>query len=190
MNMNCNEIETEIKKRLSPRRYQHSLNVKKIAVELAKIYGLNLEKVEKAALLHDVAKDIELLKSMEIALHYEVIISAEEEKSPALIHSKLGAAITEKEFSIKDQEILSAIEHHTAGKPGMTQIALVVYVADYLDPDKNLEDGKLILEIAKRNIYKAALLVCVEKLKYSLQSLKHIHVRGLEFYNWLLEIKT
>lgn len=188
--MHLKQIELEIEKRLSPKRFNHSLNVCEKALELGKLYGLNEERVQKAALLHDIAKDIDLLRALDLALQLDVTITKEEEENPALIHSKLGAAITKKELGVNELDILHAIEFHTTGKPGMGMLETVIYVADYLDPEKELENHQLINRTAQQNINKAALLVCIEKLKFSMETFKHIHQRGLDFYNFLVEKKA
>ncbi len=184
--MKALQIEKEIKTILSPKRYKHSLNVRDISVPIAKKYNLDIKLIEKAALLHDIAKDYDLLESMKLADKYGLDISKEEKNNPALIHSKLGVKIAQNELGISNTEILTSIENHTTGKPNMSIFQLVIYVSDYLDPDRKLINQEIVANTVKKNIFEAALLVCISKLEYVLESIKHINVKSINFYNWLL----
>ena len=56
--MNQKQAKELVRSRLSDKRYEHTLNVKKMAVKLAKRYGVDEDKAALAALLHDSAKEI------------------------------------------------------------------------------------------------------------------------------------
>ncbi len=187
--MDIKAIENELPNWLSPKRIKHSYNTRDIAVKLGRHYQLNVEKIEKAALLHDIAKDLDLLESLKLAQKLKLTILKPEEKNPALIHAKLGTTIAAKLLKIKDKVILDSIRNHTTGTPDMDKIELVIYIADYLDPDKKQRNYDLISEIANQNIYEAALIVCTSKLEHVIESLKYINFKSIEFYHWLLDLK-
>ena len=56
--MNLKQAKELVRSRLSDKRYEHTINVKKMAVKLAKHYGADEEQAALAALLHDAAKEI------------------------------------------------------------------------------------------------------------------------------------
>ncbi|HCL57554.1 MAG TPA: hypothetical protein DHW82_11175 [Spirochaetia bacterium] len=184
--MDQNEILKELNSRLTPKRYKHSLHVAEKAVDLALSHNLDIEITEQAALLHDIAKDLSLDESKKKAEEYKIVLSEEELFNTGLIHSKIGKEILEKELKITHPEILNTVLHHTTGYPGMSDIELAVYVADYLDPNKKLKNYELIAKISRKNLYQASILVSVAKLDYVIHSLKTVNINSILFYNWLL----
>ena len=56
--ISVDEAKRLAKKNLSPKRYEHTCNVRKLAVKLAKAHGADEKKAALAALLHDIAKEL------------------------------------------------------------------------------------------------------------------------------------
>ena len=107
--------------RLSDKRYEHTLNVKKMAVKLAKIYGEDEARPRWQPLLHDSAKEISKDEMREILRAYPQYAEGGEER-PARCGTALCAAILARtQWGVTDEAVLSAIACHTAGKPGMTR---------------------------------------------------------------------
>ena len=186
--MQFEEMKKLIKKMLTPKRYRHSLNVVDMALKIAEYHDFPTKKIKTAAVLHDIAKDIDLVNSLKKADKLGLIIHEDEKMNSSLIHSKLGRAIAEKELGIKDDFILEAIGYHTTGKAKMCDLALIIYIADYIDPDKtHMKNTKLIKHTVKENLYEAALLVCISKMEYVIESMKVIHLDSIHFYNWLVK---
>lgn len=116
----CTEREREyyeqLKSFLKPKRLRHSLGVMHMAMLLADGYrNVPLEKARLAGLLHDCGR-------------------SEGNLLNALGHAPAGAQKARSVFGIKDEEVLSAIRWHTTGRPGMTELEKVIYVADYIEP--------------------------------------------------------
>jgi len=184
------EIRKKIKNYLSTKRLLHTFNVEKIATEIARKYEVDETKIAVASLLHDIAKDIRLDESLRIIKDNKLEIPDIYIKNPDLIHSFLGAFIASSEFGIDDTEILDSIRYHTLGKENMGIIPLIVYIADFIDPNKEVEKSikNLILKEALSGyIYRAALLVCVEKIKYVVSEMKYMDTDTVFFYNFLCE---
>lgn len=72
-------------------------------------------------------------------------VTAEEERDPSLLHAKLGAWMAENKYGVDDPEILSAITCHTTGKPGMSLLDKILYVADYIEPRRS-KGGQIFLK--------------------------------------------
>lgn len=186
MILNLRDFEREVKSRLKPKRFSHSLNVRKIALELAKIHRLDLYKVELAALGHDIAKN---LKMQEVDLKMQEFLfkpTQDQIDNPSLLHGPLGALTLKNEFHVEDEDIFEAIYYHTSGKVEMGKIALAIYISDYLDFDKELEAQKEIYKMAKTDLYKAALAVCSCKLRHVISTFRPLTLESVNFYHWLI----
>ncbi len=126
-----------LKKELTKSRYEHVLGVEYISAALAMRYGVDVFQAETAGLMHDCAKCIsgsDMLKQCE---KYHLPISETERKSTYLLHGKLGAYYCKHRYDINDPEILSAITFHTTGKPAMSMLEKIIYVADYIEPRRD-----------------------------------------------------
>ena len=132
-------IRKSLKKILSKSRYEHTLGVEFTSAALAMCYGADIKKAGLAGLLHDCAKQERLSPDdmISICRKYHIEISEIEEKQPALLHSKLGAYFCNSIYHISDQEIREAIYYHTTGKPNMSMLEKIVYVADYIEPQRD-----------------------------------------------------
>ena len=126
------EIRKHLKKKLDAYRYEHTLGVEFTCQALAMRYGYDLDKADLAGLLHDSAKRFEDPVMLQKCLDRNIPVTAEEERDPSLLHAKLGAWMAEHKYEVDDPEILSAITCHTTGKPGMSLLDKILYVADYI----------------------------------------------------------
>lgn len=90
-----------------------------------------------------------------------------ERLNPSLLHAKVGSIIAEKKFGVKDAEILNAIKYHTTGKPDMTMLEKIIYIADYIEPNrKELEGISEVRKMAFIDIDKALLMILKSSLEY------------------------
>ena len=131
------EIRKHLKKKLDAYRYEHTLGVEFTCQALAMRYGYDLDKADLAGLLHDSAKRFENPVMLQKCLDRGIPVTAEEERDPSLLHAKLGAWMAENKYGVDDPEILSAITCHTTGKPGMSLLDKILYVADYIEPRRS-----------------------------------------------------
>ncbi len=124
----------QLKSKLAPMRYEHSISVSFTCMSLAMRYGYDLEKAELAGLLHDCAKYFTEQELIAKCRKHGIELTEGELKAPAVIHAKYGAYIAQTKYGIQDQEILSAIRCHTTGKPNMGMLDKILYIADYIEP--------------------------------------------------------
>ena len=190
--VNESEIKKWLEENLSAERYIHSLGTAECAKELALKYTLNPTKAYIAGLLHDCAKCFPKEKLKEIIdknLHVEEC----EMLNYKTLHAPVSAFIAEKDFGIKDEEILSAIRWHTLGKINMNTFEKIIFLADKIEP--NTRDEKYrneILEILnEEDGLNLALLRCYKETIKSLakRELK-ICFTTIEIYNHLLDLKN
>ncbi len=131
---NLVRLEKKLRKELDEERYQHTLGVMYTSAALAMRYGADLTKAQVAGLLHDCAKCIPNDKKLKLCEKYQLPISSVEERAPFLLHAKLGACLARVLYEVNDEEILGAIEWHTTGKPAMSLLEKIVFLADYIEP--------------------------------------------------------
>ena len=124
------DFTPRLKTMMSPKRFQHTLGVRKEAVRLAAIHSLPVQRCALAALLHDCAKGMSLKDMNRVARENHLTDSETVLSSGALLHAPVGAYLAKTEFHIRDEEVLNAIRSHTVGRPGMTKLEMCIFVAD------------------------------------------------------------
>lgn len=132
-----NEMKEKLQEKLNERRYEHTLGVEYTCCALAMRYGADMEKARVAGLLHDCAKHLSGIKLIKKCHKYNLPVSKEEQEFPELLHAKVGAYLAEYKYGVEDEEILSAITWHTTGHPDMTLLEKIVYIADYIEPNRD-----------------------------------------------------
>ena len=128
------KMQKKLAKYLDENRYEHTLGVMFTCASLAMVHGYDLKNAQVAGLLHDSAKCIPNKKKLKICAEHHIPVSDFEKEHPFLLHAKLGAYIAKAKYNVTDKEILSAITYHTTGKPDMTMLEKIVYIADYIEP--------------------------------------------------------
>ena len=134
MDQEIEKISKKLMKELDEDRYRHTQGVMYTSAALAMRYGADLKKALLAGLLHDCAKCIPGHTKIKMCEKYNLEISEIERKNPSLLHAKLGAYLAKDKYDIEDEEILMAIRSHTTGRPGMSLLEKIVYIADYIEP--------------------------------------------------------
>lgn len=131
------KFRKEMEKTLEPKRYEHTLSVAYTAANLAAVHGVDIEKALVAGMLHDCAKCLSYKKQMSLCAKNHIVLSETEaqEDSP-LLHAKAGGALAKQEYGIIDEDILNAIYYHTTGRPQMSPLEQVIYIADYIEPGR------------------------------------------------------
>lgn len=183
-----NDIQTSLKKELDKERYIHTLGVAYTAASMAMCHKEDGEKAFLAGLLHDSAKCISDSDKLQICKDNNIEISPFEVENPFLLHSKLGAFLAETKYNILDKEILSAITYHTTGKPNMTLFEKIIYIADYIEPNrKALPNMDEIRYESFHNIDKALVLILENTIGYLRHQNRLIDDITLETYNYYSE---
>ena len=185
------QIKKDLERKLSPARFQHTLGVIETAERLANQYGEDTDKACMAALLHDCAKCIPNSKKLKLCQEHNIPVSDIEKKSPYLLHSRLGAYIAKEKYGIEDEEILDAIACHTTGKPDMTMLDIIIYMADYIEPNRDKAPNlKEIRKLCFENIEEALYEVLKSTLDYLEDRPEAIDPMTKEsylFYKWKLK---
>lgn len=160
-------VRKKIEKNLSTSRYIHTLGVAYTAASLAMRFGEDYVKAEIAGLLHDCAKEYSAKELLKMAEEYDIPVSDAERAAPQVLHAVLGPYVARKKYGVKDPEILSAIRWHTTGKAEMTKLELIVFIADYIEPNRDkAEDLPEVRPAAFQSLEKAALKITEDTLDY------------------------
>ena len=185
------KIQHTLKKELDENRYHHTLGVMYTSASMAMRYDVDVQKALYAGLLHDCAKCIPSDKKIRLCEKYGLPVSSVEKENPSLLHARLGAYLAHEKYGVKDEEIIYAIESHTTGRPGRSMLEKIVYIADYIEPNREKFDG---LEEARRLAY----LDLDMAMKYILEStiafvkergrlLHPLSLEALEYYKHCVE---
>ncbi|MGN0465376.1 MAG: bis(5'-nucleosyl)-tetraphosphatase (symmetrical) YqeK [Lachnospiraceae bacterium] len=161
------EMKVVLKSKMTEKRYEHTLGVEYTSACLAMRYGIDMEKAMTAGLLHDCAKHLLPEKKIQKCKKYNLPIQEFEQKNPELLHAKLGAYFAEHKYGVKDAEILSAITWHTTGRPAMTMLDKIVYIADYIEPNRNQAPNlSVVRDLAFKDIDLCLLTILQDSLDY------------------------
>lgn len=156
-----------MKKVQDAKRFEHTLGVEFTSAALAMRYGASVKNAQTAGLLHDCAKCLTNKKSVSICQKHNIPMSELEKANPFLLHGKIGAYLAEKKYGIEDQDILNAIHNHTTGRPNMSLLEKIVFIADYMEPGRkhapNLDE---IRRLAFTDLDQALLKILEDTLAY------------------------
>lgn len=184
------EILKWLKDNLNEERYFHTLGTAQCAKELAAKYDLDCEKAYLAGLLHDCAKCFSNEKLLDI-IHQNLDVEECEMLNYKTLHAPVSAYIAEKEFNVKDKEILSAIRWHTLGKLDMSDFDKIIFLADKIEPNtRDKEYCEQIRSILKENngLNKALLKCYKETIKSLVKRDLKICLLTIEIYNKLEDL--
>lgn len=181
--MELDEIRKDLKRVLSEKRYLHSIGVEEVACDMALLYGFDMEKARIAGILHDCAKYLTNQQLLEECDKFQIPVKDIERKCPFLLHAKVGAIYARIKYGIEDDQIISAINYHTTGRPAMSLLEKIIFTADYIEPyRKRLPRIEEIRKMAYTDIDMAVEMVTENVLKYLKESGGDIDTLTLETY--------
>ena len=160
--MDLKQAKELVRSRLSDKRYEHTINVKKMAVKLAKHYGTDPEQAALAALLHDAAKELPKDEMRAIMQAYPEYAQGGEARPTPVWHGICAAILARTEWGVTDEAVLSAIACHTAGKPGMTQLDKILYLADMTSAERDWPGVEKLRKLELKDL-NAAMLAALKQ---------------------------
>lgn len=161
------ELIKTLEQELSYKRFIHTLSVAGTASSLAMCYGADLEKAETAGLLHDCAKCMDVRKMQKVCEKAGLTVSSFEADSGSLLHSKAGSVLAAEKYEITDPDMINAIRYHTTGRPGMSLLEKIIFVADYIEPGRfTAKNLPLIRRLAFSDIDEALMKILYDTLVY------------------------
>lgn len=182
-----NRVLIALEERLKKSRFHHTLRVTDMAMTLAKVSNISVEKAEIAGLFHDLAKNLSDDEMVIYIKTYNIKIDELVGRNLYLAHGMIAADIAKRDYGIGDEEIIEAITYHTIGGPNLSPLAKLIYVADYIEPKRNFEGVEVIRAIALSGALDQALLMTIEnQMTFLLKGHKEIHPNALQMRNELV----
>lgn len=176
------QVLEKINGAMSEQRFRHVLGVEAAALELAQQYGCDERKASLAALLHDYAKEVADQVFLDLIDQYQL---GEELKAWGnnVWHGMVGAYKIRQDFSLEDQDILQAIQRHTVGAKQMTLLDKVLYVADYIEPNRDFPGVEEARQLSKLSLDKAVAFATARTIAHLAQKRIPIYPQTIETYN-------
>ena len=142
---------------LKPKRVAHVLGTERTAAELARQYGVDETEARIAALLHDCTKKLDIEEQLKLCDVYNIDMDEMERTTLKLQHSRTGAEIARHVFGVSDA-VYDAIRYHTTGRPDMTMLEKIIYIADYIEPNRTFDGVEKVRAATARSLEEGILL--------------------------------
>ena len=177
--------ENYARERLSDERYEHALRVADTAEYLAKLHGLDPRRARLAGLLHDTAREVGKEELLRVAEEAKLPVGDFERERPILLHGPVAAVLSRKDLGVQDMEVREAVRVHTTGEPGMRTLALALYVADKIEPDRDQPGVEDLRKLAFESLHRAARSALEGSIAHNEQRDRPTHPKSLETLRWL-----
>ena len=182
--------EAFARSKLSEKRYGHTLRVADTAAELARVHGLDEDRARLGALIHDAARETGPEEFLRFAEEWDLPVGEPERQSPKLLHGPVAAELARRELGVEDEEVLEAVRAHTTGKPGMGPLALVLYVADKIEPAREYPSVERLRRMSREDLHAAATESLRRAIAHNEERGKDVHPSSREALDWLEADRT
>ena len=139
------------------KRIAHVKGTEEEAVRLARRWGADEEKARRGAILHDCTKYWDMEKQLRTCEKYGIVLDDLEQQGVKLLHAKTGACVARDVYGV-DDDVYEAIFWHTTGKEDMTLLEKILYIADYMEPNRDFPGVERLRELAYQDLDQAVLL--------------------------------
>lgn len=180
------KLRKKMEKELHAKRYEHTLSVAYTAASLAMVHNVDTDSAMTAGLLHDCAKCLPTDKLISLCRKNDLPVSEVELQNPAaLLHAKAGSFLARKKYGVTDDDILNAIKYHTTGRPEMSKLEKILYIADYIEPGRKHAANLLqIRKMAYQNLDQTLFKILEDTLSYLLTTGGEIDSMTQETYDY------
>ena len=166
------QLEPIVIRLLNPNRAAHVLGCRDTAVALAKRWGVDETDAARAGILHDITKALDGPLQLTLCAEYGKILSDFSRRYPKTLHALTGSLVARRIFG-ENAAVVAAIESHTTGKAAMNMLEKIIYVADYMEPNRDFPGVERLRELAFSDM-DAALKLGLE------MTLEHLARQGAE----------
>ncbi|MBO1265778.1 bis(5'-nucleosyl)-tetraphosphatase (symmetrical) YqeK [Proteiniclasticum sp. SCR006] len=172
---------------LKESRVRHILGVAQAAKELSKLYGIDPDKVERAALYHDILKDKDKIWLVSYMRQHG------EEPGEGLLawktlHAPAGSIFAKEVGGERDEETLNAIRYHTTGRPGMSLAEKIIFVSDYIEEGRDFDGVEQLRTLARKDLDQAVLASLLSSISYLKKRNDHVMTQSLEAVAYYTEV--
>ena len=193
--MNTASICEYIEKNFSEKRKIHTEGVRQTAMKLAEKFGDGnpelVEKAELAALYHDMYRGV----PVDVLNYYVKHLDLDEKRykdNANLAHGKIAAIVIQRDFDEKDQDIINAVSYHTTGRPEMSLLEKIIYIADAVEPNRSYPGVQNLRQILEYDLDKAVLQSLTNTINYVRSEKKFLDedtVLAKEYFEKLIKEK-
>ena len=170
--------------RLNEYRLLHSFSVAETAASMAKQYGVDVDKARIAGLLHDWDKNLSDDELFERAAEFGIKMVMYQEDMAVLLHAQTGALAVKREYPELDDDIIQAIARHTSAAPDMSDLDMIIYVADMIEPLRSQGNLTPLRVIVGKVPLEALFLKSFEmSMGHLISRHRFIHPDSLEVWN-------
>ncbi|MBE7001237.1 MAG: nicotinate (nicotinamide) nucleotide adenylyltransferase [Ruminococcaceae bacterium] len=153
-NLPMDALEQVVVSLLKPNRVAHVLGCRDTAIDLAKRWGADATDAGRAGLLHDITKALDGPLQLTLCDEYGIVLGDFFQKYTKTLHALTGSLVAERIFG-ENQQVVDAIRSHTTGKANMNTLEKILYVADYMEPNRDFPGVEKLRQLAYTDLDKA-----------------------------------
>ena len=180
------QLEIVVKGLLKPSRIPHVLGCRDTAAKMAQVWGVDVTDAARAGLLHDVTKALSGPLQLRLCNSYGVQLDEFSFRNPKTLHALTGALVAERVFG-ENPAVVSAIRSHTTGKADMNTLEKIIYVADYMEPNRDFPGVEELRRLAYTNLDKALEMGLEMTLSVLKEQGRQISPESRQALQWLRE---
>lgn len=182
-NLPMAELEQVVVELVKPSRVPHVLGCRDTAIELAKYWGADVNDAARAGLLHDITKALDGPLQLTLCREYGKMLDAFSENNPKVLHALTGSLVAQRIFGEREA-VVDAICSHTTGKPGMNLLEKIIYIADYIEPNRDFPGVERLRELAYTDLDESVLAGLKTTIAHLQEQGSEISPAGLETLAW------
>ena len=185
-NLSLRELEECLPAFIKPERMAHVLSCRDMALELAKRWGADPEKAQRAALLHDITKALDGTPQLTLCRGLGILLDDFSINHPKTLHAFTGSLVAERIFGEKS-DVVQAIASHTTGKPGMNTLEQIIYIADMMEMTRTYPGVEKLRSLAFSDLEAAVKLGISNTIEILKARGEDIHPDGQATLKWFNE---
>ena len=183
-NLPMEQLEEVVIRLLNPNRVNHVLGCRDTAARLARIWGVDETDAARAGILHDITKALDGPLQLTLCEGYGKMLGEFSRKYPKTLHALTGSLVAQRIFG-ENENVVSAICHHTTGRADMTLLEKIIYVADYMEPCRNFPGVENLRRLAYLDIDSALKLGLEMTLEHLARQGNEVSPETREALTWL-----
>ena len=188
-NLPMEQLEQVVVNLLKENRVAHVLGCRDTAADLARHWGADVTDAARAGLLHDITKALDGPLQLTLCQEYGIVLDDFSQKNPKTLHALTGSLVADRIFGEK-QAVVDAIRFHTTGKADMNLLEKIIYVADYMEPNRDFPGVEELRKLAYSDINQALKRGLEMTLALLKEQGREISPGSQEALSWLETLKS
>ncbi len=160
------DLRSCLRSSVSLARYEHVLRTVAVTCELCRDYDIATSRGTICALGHDLCREWAEAGLLACAARDGAPIDAWEARSPLLLHGRSAAVVLRERFGVEDEAVLDAVRWHTTGRPGMGDLAKILFISDYVEPGREHVEAAFRRRVAQMTLNEAVLAIIDDTVRY------------------------